>query len=106
MQEQVYILFLNGSNEVISWRCLNTGTCDKTIFDIKLALACALNCMANKIIIAHNHPSGLLKPSGSDLMITERLASGCEIIGLKLEDHLIIDRYNYFSFADHGIIEN
>lgn len=106
IQEQVYILFLNGSNQVICYRCLNTGTAHETLFDIKLALACALGCLAGKVIIAHNHPSGKLKPSKGDIDITQQLSAACRLMDIKLLDHVIINQFEYFSFADHRMMGN
>jgi DNA repair protein RadC len=100
IQEQVYILYLNDCNEVICWRCLNTGTSCSTLFDIKLALACALNCLASNIIIAHNHPSGSLNPSGADMVVTKKLKAAAEFMDIKLLDHIIISRNGYCSFSD------
>ena len=104
LQEQVYIIFLNTGNEVISWRCLNTGTGIKTDFDLKLALACALSCMATKIIIAHNHPSGILNPSKDDIIMTKKLVAAASILDITLADHIIVTRSNYFSFIDSELL--
>jgi DNA repair protein RadC len=104
LQEQVYVLYLNAANKVISWRCLNTGTGSKTLFDIKLAMACALNCMASKIIIAHNHPSGILRPSKGDIAITETLSRAAGLMDMKVMDHLIVNKTSYFSFAYNKLL--
>lgn len=104
IQEQVYALFLNASNQVISYRCLHTGTTQQTLFDIKLTLACALGCLAGKIIIAHNHPDGILRPTPGDVVITEQFKSACELMDIKLIDHIIINQYTYYSFKDDRII--
>jgi len=104
MQEQVYILYLNLDNRVIGWWCLNTGTTNETLFDIKMAVACGLNCLASKAVIAHNHPSGILKPSQSDIFISNKLFRAFNLIDIQLIDHLIIsDEGTYFSFADNRI---
>jgi DNA repair protein RadC len=105
LQEQVYVLYLNNKNEVICWRCINTGTCDTTLFDLKLALACGLNCMASKIILAHNHPSGLLKASAGDISVTKQLKKAAMLIDIQLVDHVIISRDGYFSFLDHRLLK-
>lgn len=105
LQEQVNALYLNSNNEVISWRCLNTGTCAETLFDIKLTLSCALICMASKIIIAHNHPSGKLQPSYNDITITNKLNQASALMDIQLEDHLIISRLGYYSFKDTRILK-
>lgn len=104
IQEQTNILFLNGANEIIAWRCFNTGSSNETLFDIRLIMACALQCLAKKIIPGHNHPSRILKPSRHDILITTRLKEACNILDIKLEDHLIICHNNYYSFADNGLI--
>ena len=104
VQEQLYVLFMNGNNQVITLKCFNTGNGTETMFDIKFVLACALGCLAVKIIIAHNHPSGILKASRMDIATTERMAKACQLVDIKLEDHLIICRNGYYSFADNGMI--
>lgn len=104
IQEQVYVLFLNDQNEVICWRCLNTGTCCSTLFDIKLAIAIALSCLAANIIIAHNHPGGSLKPSGADMAVTGRLKAAAAYMDIKLLDHIIISRNGYMSFRDDHLL--
>ena len=106
LQEQVNILYLNGSNEVISWRCFNTGNGSDTLFDLKLAVACGLMTIASKVIVGHNHPNCILTPSRSDILITQKLKSACEMLDMKLEDHLIIccrDR-GFYSFANNGLL--
>jgi DNA repair protein RadC len=105
VQEQVNILYLDGANQVISWRCFNTGNGSETLFDLRLVMSCALLCLANKIIIGHNHPNCVLKPSRSDILITDRLKSACELLGINLEEHLIVcGKGNFYSFANNGLL--
>jgi DNA repair protein RadC len=96
-------VFLNAKNEVISWRCTNTGTGIETLFDIKFVLSCGLITMAAKIVIAHNHPSGVLQPSPGDIAITKKFKSACDLVDIELLDHLIISDRGYFSFKQNGI---
>lgn len=103
IQEQVIVLFLNAGNEVISWRCINSGTSIETLFNIKLALSCGLNTMAAKVIIAHNHPSGRLQPSPGDIAVTKKFKSACDLIDIDLLDHLIISDKGYFSFKQNRL---
>lgn len=105
LQEQVYVLYLNNANEVICWRCLHTGSSSETMFDVKLALAYALSCVASKVIIAHNHPSGKLQPSYSDIAFTNKLNKATEIMDIKLVDHIIITRFSYYSFKEHLLLK-
>ena len=104
IQEQVYIIYLNAGNEVICWRCVNTGIGSETLFDTKFVLACGISCLSSKILVAHNHPSNILKPSRNDIMITQKLMQASTIVGLKLEDHMIIGLDSYYSFADNGLM--
>lgn len=90
---------------MIGSKCFNTGTATQTLFDIKFAMACALGCMASKIIVAHNHPGALLQPSAGDISITKKLAEACTLMEIKLVDHLIINREGYYSFAGNGLLK-
>jgi DNA repair protein RadC len=56
------------------------------------------------VIVAHNHPSGNLKPSQSDIDLTRKLKEAGRFLEVQLLDHLIIANRNYFSFADEGLI--
>lgn len=104
IQEQVYVLFLNAGNEVISWRCTNTGTGIETLFDIKFALSCGLNTMASNVIMAHNHPSGILRPTTGDIFITKKFKAACDLVDIVLLDHLIISAKGYFSFKQDRLL--
>ena len=64
----------------------------------------ALELGAVALILAHNHPSGTLKPSTADKQITQKLKSAAEALDLKVLDHLIITEKEYFSFADEQIL--
>jgi DNA repair protein RadC len=105
IQEQVYILCLNNSNQVIGWRCINTGTGTQTLFDLKFALSCALNCLATKMIIAHNHPSGALKPSYDDIRATNKLDEAAGLLDIKLADHIILNKTTFYSFANNLLLK-
>lgn len=103
--EEVIALFLNGANKTIGWiKHSSGGTCN-TVVDIKMILVTALQCGATSLAIAHNHPSGNNRPSREDEKVTQRLKAGCESVGLRLIDHIIIcpDEY-YYSFCDEGKI--
>jgi len=56
------------------------------------------------IILAHNHPSGKLKPSDADIQITKKIKEAGKVMDIQLLDHLIITEYSYYSFADEGIL--
>jgi len=105
LQEQFIILYLNNSNKVIGYCNAFSGTLTMTVVDIRIILASALKLMATGIIISHNHPSGLLKASENDVLLTKKLIKALELIDINLLDHIIISPFKeYFSFKDEGII--
>ena len=59
---------------------------------------------AAAVIFAHNHPSGELKPSNSDLKIHEQLTEAAKILGIKVLDHIIVSKKGYYSFQEAGLI--
>lgn len=106
VQEQFYALFLNRANEVLCWRLIGTGNGKSCILDLKLIGTIVCKTLAHSVIIAHNHPSGTLRPSGSDRAATYKLERMLELFDVELIDHLIITNKSYYSFADEGLIYN
>lgn len=60
---------------------------------------------AHSIVVAHNHPSGDPTPSDEDQVLTRRLSAVGEVLGIRLLDHVVITRSDWFSFADAGILQ-
>lgn len=104
LQEQFLILFLNNSNEIMGYYPLSIGGITGTVVDVRLVFSAALNCGAVACIVSHNHPSGTLKASDADKQITKKLASAGELLDIKLLDHIIITKDDYFSFADESLL--
>jgi len=102
LQEEFKVLLLNNSNEVLGVHSLSKGSTKGTVVDLKLLFAIALKSNATAIIIAHNHPSGTLIPSSSDLELTKRIKKSGELLDVKLLDHFIVSRDGYYSFNDEG----
>lgn len=102
--EVFYVLYLNQSNKLIRQETLSSGGMTATVVDIRMILKNALLHNANKLIVAHNHPSGSLIPSREDKDVTQRLKSGGELMDIKLMDHIIVGGNKYLSFADEGLL--
>ena len=102
--EEFWIVYLNNSNKVIQKNQLSKGGITGTLVDVRLALKTALEVGATGIILAHNHPSGTLKPSEADKQLTKKLKIGAESLDIKVLDHLIITENAYFSFADENLL--
>lgn len=103
-RESFKVIYMNRSNHVLG--CLTvseSGPCS-TAVDVKLILQGALLTNASGVIIAHNHPSGNLKPSEPDKIMTERIRKALMVMEVNLLDHLIVTRESYFSFVDEGVM--
>jgi DNA repair protein RadC len=82
-----------------------SGSINSTVIDIKLILASGILLMSKSVIVAHNHPSGNLKPSKEDLALTKRLSTALQYMEMKLVDHFIITPDDdYLSFANEGLL--
>ncbi len=102
--EEFWIVYLNNSNKVIQQNQLSKGGITGTLVDVRLALKTALEVGATGIILAHNHPSGTLKPSEADKQLTSKLKIAAQSLDINVLDHLIVTENAYFSFADEGLL--
>lgn len=103
-QEVFYVLFLNRNHEIESEKAIFKGGVSSTIVDPKLVFREAIHRLASSIVVAHNHPSGNLKPSQADIQITRKLASGSQLFDIAFLDHIIISHKGFYSFADEGLL--
>jgi DNA repair protein RadC len=101
-QESFVVLFFNRNNELIGEESLFLGGVASTIVDVKLVLHLALEYLASAIVVAHNHPSGNLRPSQADMTITQKLKKATSAIEIRLLDHIIISHRGYYSFHEEG----
>ena len=103
-QEEFWVLYLNIQNHVLQKNCLSKGGISDTMVDVRLLFKNAVRLGATALIVAHNHPSGELNPSKSDLKLTAKIKKVGENLDIKLLDHLIISEKGYFSFADEKLL--
>jgi len=101
--EEFWIIYLNNSNQVLTKEQLSKGGLTGTLVDVRLVFKKAIDIYATAIILCHNHPSGKLKPSNADKIITSKLKTAGETLDIKVLDHLIITENAYFSFADESL---
>lgn len=102
--EEFWILLLNRANKVTSKHLISKGGQAGTVADPKIIFNTALENHAASVILAHNHPSGNLKPSQADIDLTRKLKSAGAFLDIPVLDHLIITDAGFFSFADEGLI--
>ena len=103
-QEHFVCISLNGAHEVIKKRIVTIGLVDRSQVHPREVYADVISDRAAAVIFAHNHPSGDLKPSNSDLKIHEQLTEAGKILGLRILDHIIVTQKGYFSFQEAGLI--
>ena len=103
--EEFNILLLDRSNRVMARYPVSKGGVAGTVVDAKIIFAVALKCRASSIILAHNHPSGNLSPSQTDIDLTFKLKEGGKLLEILVLDHLILSpEGGYYSFADEGLL--
>ncbi len=104
MHEEFYIALLNRANKVIGIEKISEGGGANTVVDIKKILTIALLKHASSIILYHNHPSGELKPSTTDIDITKQIVSAAKTMQINVIDHIIVGHNEYYSFKDENLI--
>jgi DNA repair protein RadC len=102
--EEFEMLLLNRNNRVLGMINISQAGMSGTVADPKLIFVAALKAAASYIILAHNHPSGNLKPSAEDLRLTKKLVEGGKLLDMLVVDHLIITNEGFYSFCDEGLI--
>jgi DNA repair protein RadC len=104
LQEEFKIMLLNRYDKVIGMFTVSSGGIAGTVADPKLIFGCALKAAASGIVLAHNHPSGALKPSQADIELTKKLTDGGQLLDIQVLDHFILTNEAYYSFADEGLL--
>ncbi|AZA76347.1 JAB domain-containing protein [Chryseobacterium sp. G0186] len=102
--EEFWAVFLNNGNKVIHISQLTQGGISQSIVDVRVLFKIALEHFSTGVIIAHNHPSGNLKPSQEDIHITQKIKEAGKVLSIQLLDHIIITQDSYFSFSDEGLL--
>lgn len=101
-KEYFKVLFLNQANQILGYTLISEGGISETIADIRLIFQAALLTNSVALILAHNHPSGNLKPSRQDMKITKQVKDAARLMRITVIDHLILTDEGYYSFADEG----
>ncbi|CAN5439215.1 JAB domain-containing protein [soil metagenome] len=102
--EEFKVVLLNRANRVLGLLNLSKGGVSGTVADPKLIFSAALKENASAIILAHNHPSGNLQPSQSDIDLTRKCKEAGRVLEIQVLDHIIVTTEKYYSFADEGVL--
>ena len=101
-REHFHVLFLDNQHKLLLDARLFSGTIDGASVYPREVVKRALQCNANAVIFAHNHPSGVCSPSQADRDITDKLKRGLATIDIRVLDHVIVGHMETYSFAEHG----
>jgi DNA repair protein RadC len=102
--EEFWAIYLDRANNVIDKSKISQGGVSGTVIDVRIILKQAIEKLASSIILAHNHPSGNLNPSQSDLDITRKASEASKLVDIKVLDHIIVAGNRFSSLADEGLI--
>lgn len=103
-KEYFKVLFLNQANQILGYTLISEGGITETCADVRLIMQAALLTNSIALILAHNHPSGNLKPSRQDMEITKQVRDAALLMRIKVLDHIILTDTKYYSFADEGML--
>ena len=104
LQEEFIVIILNNALRVLGWSKVSSGGKTATIVDVTMVIQIALLANAHAVVVAHNHPSGTMRPSTADINLTNRIKKSLDLMGITLHDHLIITRDQFYSFKENGLL--
>jgi DNA repair protein RadC len=103
-QEHFVVITLDAAGRLINSKVVFIGTVTATLVHPREIFAQAVADMAVSIIVAHNHPSGVPEPSKQDITTTQQLVAAGLIMGITIDDHIIVAGGQHFSFAANGLL--
>lgn len=103
-REVAIAVYLSQSNRVLGHHVVSKGGISGTVIDTRIVFAIALKTLACAVILCHNHPSGNLKPSQSDINLTKKCIEIGKMHDIQVLDHIILTDNGYTSLSDEGII--
>ncbi len=104
-KEVFFVAFLNNAKVVMGYKKISSGGSTATIVDPAEVMRQAMMNEANSILLLHNHPSGQNKESKADIQLTKRIAESGKLLGIPVDDHIIIAGDNYTSFRAKGLLK-
>ena len=103
-QEYFLCLYLDGANHLIQTKVITIGILNQSLVHPREVFSYAIEKRCASIIVAHNHPSGILEASSEDINVTKRLKESSQILGIELLDHLIFTESGFISLKEDGIL--
>jgi DNA repair protein RadC len=103
-REHFVVLYLDGNSMVIGINTVSVGTLTESLVHPREVFKGAILAGAASIIVAHNHPSGIAMASTADISVTSKLKEAGRIVGIPVEDHVILGDEQFFSFRNEGLM--
>ena len=103
-KEHLVSFCLDAHNQTLERTLVSIGTANSTMVHPREVFEPAIRNLASSVIIVHNHPSGNPEPSHEDIQLTERLVSAGKILGITLQDHVIITSQGFLSFQQRNLL--
>ena len=102
--EECWCIYLNQASRVIKKQRISKGGLTSTMVDVRVVMKEALLCGAAALVLVHNHPSGSIRPSREDDKLTKELNTACQLMNIRMVDHVIVTDGSFYSYADEGRI--
>ena len=102
--EECWVIYLTNSNRILDKQRVSQGGVQATVVDHRLIVKRALELLATKFVMVHNHPSGVAEPSEADKVLTRKIVDAAALFDISVVDHVIISREGHFSFRREGLL--
>lgn len=102
--EECWVIYLTNSNRILDKQRVSQGGVQATVVDHRLIVKRALELLATKFVMVHNHPSGVAEPSEADKVLTRKIVDAAVLFDISVVDHVIISREGHFSFRREGLL--
>ncbi|MEI6221891.1 MAG: DNA repair protein RadC [bacterium] len=103
-KEHFFVLSFDTRNRLLGTDTISVGTLNSSLVHPRETFEAAIRRHAAAIILVHNHPSGDLKPSPNDILITDQLVDAGKILGIEVLDHVIVTQEDHFSLKQFGLL--
>ncbi len=102
--EEFCVIYLDAQNQIIEFEIIQKGVVNQAVVYPRQVLESALKKKASAIILAHNHPSGHVRPSDADIRLTKTIQETAKILDILVHDHIIVGENRFFSFREEGLM--
>ncbi|MDD4998826.1 MAG: DNA repair protein RadC [Syntrophales bacterium] len=102
--EEFCVIYLDAQNQIIEFETVQQGIANQAVVYPRQVLEKALRKKASALILAHNHPSGHVRPSDADIRLTRTIQETARALDILIHDHIIIGENRFFSFREEGIM--